>query len=246
MKHPIISTMLKYATGILLLAGSAAAQPKKATPAPKKNQTQKVAQKSTKAAAKPAPKATPTSTVTPAATPAATPTPAAGAAATKCPDKKKDKGTDTFTTIPGMDKGMGDLPTYIKSNQLELNTQARTFTYSGNVEVRHGDMTLTCDFLDGNYNESNKIQQLAARSNVIITKGDTIRATGAKAIYDAAQELVTLTDSPELQQDQSVLTADAIKIFLKDNRSVADGTVRVKMIKGGSSANVGIKQLVGR
>jgi lipopolysaccharide transport protein LptA len=91
-------------------------------------------------------------------------------------------------------------------------------------------MTITSDTLEGNYDQQNKIQKLTAKTNVLILKGDAIRGTSELAVYQAAQDVVTLTENPELSQNGSVLTADAIKIFLKDNRSEASGQVRVKMI----------------
>ena len=122
------------------------------------------------------------------------------------------------------------LPTYIKSKSLNLKTDERVFVYSGDVEVKQGDMTLTCESLQGTYNENNQIEQLVAQKNVNIIKGENIRGSGSKAIFEAASQTVTLTDNPELQQNDSVLTADSIKIFLKENRSVAEGEVRVKLV----------------
>ena len=102
--------------------------------------------------------------------------------------------------------------------------------YSGNVEVKQGDMTLTSDLLEGKYDASNKIEELIAKQNVVIIKGEDIRAHGQRATYNAAEETLLLTENPELQQNGSVLTADLITIFLKENRSTAEGSVRVKLI----------------
>lgn len=134
------------------------------------------------------------------------------------------------------DKSMSKLPTFIKSDNLSLKSETRTFTYSGNVEVTQGDMTLTSQSMDGHYDENNKIQQLVAKGSVLITKGPLIRATGERAIYEAATETVVLTENPELQQDGSILSADRIRIYLNENRSVAEGTVRVKLIQKDQAA----------
>lgn len=125
----------------------------------------------------------------------------------------------------------GKLPTYIKSNSLSLKQKERVFVYSGSVEVRQGDMILTADTLEGRYNERNEVQELVASSNVVILKGENIRANGNRAVYKQATETVTLTENPELQQEGSVLTADSITIFLQENRSSAEGNVRVKLVK---------------
>jgi lipopolysaccharide transport protein LptA len=97
--------------------------------------------------------------------------------------------------------------------------------------VEQGDFTLTSDSLVGHYDEKNQIQDLVATGNVIIIRGDSVRATGERAEYLQATETITLTESPELQQDDSVLTADTIKIFLNEDRSTAEGNVRVKLVE---------------
>ena len=126
-------------------------------------------------------------------------------------------------------KGDKNEPTYINSNSLTLKAQDRTFEYSGNVQVKHGDMTLTADVLDGRYTEKNDIDQLVARKNVVISRENSLRAKCERAVYDAKARIITLTENPELEQNGSTLMADAIKIFLDENRSVAEGQVRVKV-----------------
>jgi lipopolysaccharide export system protein LptA len=127
--------------------------------------------------------------------------------------------------------GNGSEPTIINSDSLQLNSETRVFTYKGNVHVVQGDMTLTSEELEGRYNQANEIQQLVARNNVHIVKGEKINATSNKAVYTAANEILTLTENPEILQGASVLTADVVKIYLKENRSEAEGQVRVKLIK---------------
>ena len=124
-----------------------------------------------------------------------------------------------------------NLPTFISSNSLTLNSKVREFEYTGKVEVKHGDMTITSDTLVGQYDENNQILNLIAKVNVVILKGENIRGTGQKAVYDKKSDTVTLTESPQIEQNGSVLTADLIRVFLKDDRSVAEGDVRVKVVK---------------
>jgi lipopolysaccharide transport protein LptA len=121
-------------------------------------------------------------------------------------------------------------PTFIKSDTLTLNADERVFIYSGNVEVKQGLMTLTCGEIEGRYNTNNQIDTIDARRDVVIIK-EEIRGTAQKAFFDAKTNTVTLTENPEVQQNGSILSADSIKIFLNENRSVAEGTVRVKLIE---------------
>jgi len=90
-------------------------------------------------------------------------------------------------------------------------------------------MTLTCAEIEGRYNEKNQIDTINARKDVVIVKED-IRGTAQKAFFDAASNSITLSENPEIHQNGSILSADSIKICLNENRSVAEGTVRVKLM----------------
>ena len=140
----------------------------------------------------------------------------------------KQSGAQKLTAVP---PDFDELPTIIKSNSLSVNSDKQVFQYLGNVEVKKGDMTLTAEKLDGTYDQNNQIKTLVARNNVVITKGDSIRATSKTATYEKSTDTMVLTDSPEIHQNDSILTADIIKIFLQENRSVAEGQVNMKLIK---------------
>ena len=129
------------------------------------------------------------------------------------------------------DDSFSKLPTNISAESLTLNAKQRTFAYKGNVTVEQGDMKLTSKTLEGTYGEDNQIQKLIAKGNVKITKQE-IEATGQQALYDATSATVILSDNPQLKQGESLLTADRIKVFLKENRSQAEGAVRVTLVKG--------------
>jgi len=137
-----------------------------------------------------------------------------------------------------LDQDFGSLPTNITSDTLVLHSNDRVFVYKGHVVVVQGDMTLTSKTLEGTYNEQNQIEKLVAKGDVLITKQE-IKATCQQALYDAPSSTVTLIDNPQLQQKDSVLNADKIKIFLNDNRSQAEGNVRVTLIKP-EGGNLGI------
>lgn len=157
--------------------------------------------------------------------------PAGSQTAPKSADSVPGQAINPLSNDPLSKESFGNQPTYIKSNTLVLRSKDRVFVYSGTVEVRQGDMTLTSDSLEGKYDQDNQVQELVALNNVVIVKGDNIRANGNKAIYRKENETVTLTENPELQQEGSVLTADAITIYLNENRSQAEGNVRVKLVQ---------------
>ena len=132
-------------------------------------------------------------------------------------------------------------PTFIESKNLTLDSEKRVFTYTGGVSVKQGEMTLKADSLQGTYTEANEIQKLEAHGNVDITKGLDMHATSEKAVYDTKNEIMTLTDNPEITQKGSTLSADIVKIFVKENKSVAEGSVRMKVIQTEGEDKAGFK-----
>ncbi len=139
--------------------------------------------------------------------------------------------------------GSDNNPTYIKSDQLTLLSKERKFTYSGNMQMVNGDLTIFGDKADGAYDQNNKITDLVCSGNVLITKGEKIRATGGKATYVAQNATIVLTENPELSQDGSVLSADKVTIFLNEDRSMAEGQVRVKLQEQNKKEEPGPKSL---
>ena len=112
-------------------------------------------------------------------------------------------------------------------------------TFEGNVKVRQGEMTLSCDRLSIDYDEekavdnrenlikklpkglqtSGKIKSITASGNVKFVQGDRMAVAG-KAIYDNGKRTITLTKGPpRLWQGPDVVVADTIVIYLDENRT---------------------------
>lgn len=92
-------------------------------------------------------------------------------------------------------------------------------------------MKLVCDKLIGSYDANNQIQTLSARSNVIITKGADIRAESQRADYDPKSEMMKLTENPSLIRGGSELRSEVIKIFLRTEKTFAEGKVQMKVLE---------------
>jgi lipopolysaccharide transport protein LptA len=138
------------------------------------------------------------------------------------------KSKDNTLMSVNFEKGI----TTITSKELTLKSAERKFIYTGSVEVLKDDMTLKCDILEGMYGEDNQITDLVARNNVFITQGEGTKAKSNKAVYNKKNETVTLTENPEIEQKGSILSADKITMFIKEDRSTAEGTVKVKLVEG--------------
>ena len=129
--------------------------------------------------------------------------------------------------------GGGDenAPIFVKSDTLDLDSRSRVFTYKGNVQATRNDMTITSDKMIGIYDEKNQLVSLRAEDHVVIVRGDTMRATSDRAFYDIAKDTVELTQKPELINKGNALTADKITLYVKEDRSDAEGDVRVRIVK---------------
>lgn len=157
-------------------------------------------------------------------------TPSLGRAESNSMPLKSLDSTSFLGDTTTIQNDFGKTPTTISADTLTLRTLERTFSYKGNVRVVQGALNLSSDEIAGQYTEQNEITTIKALGRVVITKED-MKATSQQALYDATASKVVLTDNPQLQQGESVLTADVITIFLAENRSAAEGNVRVTFVK---------------
>ena len=133
-------------------------------------------------------------------------------------------GKDAFGTIDQK------APLLIKSKSLDLNSKERTFTYRDEVEVQKGDLVITADLVIGTYTEKNEIQKIVCQNNVVITRGETLRASSNRAVYFVDRDVIEMTEGPDLIHDGSALSADKITFYVAEDRSEAEGNVRVKVV----------------
>lgn len=133
-------------------------------------------------------------------------------------------GKDAFSSIDQK------APLLIKSKSLQLDSKERTFTYKDDVEVQKGDLVITADVVVGTYNEKNEIQKIVCQNNVVITRGESLRASSNRAVYFVDRDVIEMTEGPDLIHQGSALSADKITFYVAEDRSEAEGNVRVKVI----------------
>lgn len=141
-----------------------------------------------------------------------------------------------ITPSPSPTESFDNAPTYIDAAKLVLFSEKRFFEYTGGVTVRRADVTITSERVVGDYTEKNEIKTITAHGKVKIEKTTGIVAYGEHATYDAATEKVVLTENPSVEQNGSILSADIITVYLKEDRSEASGDVKVKLMKQGAGA----------
>ena len=147
-------------------------------------------------------------------------------------DKEKKSTIDTKMF---RDKGGVAPPTFIESDSLSVDNAKRIFTYTGNVIVRRGDVTMYADTIDGTYSEKNELRTVLARGKEVrIEKGADLKTHSQAAFYDAVNNLAILSENPSVENKGSLLSADKITVHLDTNKCDAEGMVRVKLTKAES------------
>jgi lipopolysaccharide transport protein LptA len=163
------------------------------------------------------------------------PAPKATANVTVKPEAKKPEGLASALKGP---PGQENVPMFIRSDNFQLDSKNRLFIYKDNVEIVKGDLTITADLMTGKYDLNNVIQEITCENNVVITRGERLRATSNHAFYDLKSDRITLTEGPELNDRGNDLTADKVIILVKEDRSEAQGHVRVKVLKSDEKTDI--------
>jgi lipopolysaccharide transport protein LptA len=170
-----------------------------------------------------------TAKAAPAKAPVKPAAPNANKPAEKVTEKKRSPFREALSN--GSDAAEKNVPTTITSDELSLDAKTHIFTYRKNVEVIKGDVHITADVMVGKYNDKNELQVITCDDNVVITRGDTLRATSNKGVYDVPKGTVVLTESPELNDKGNILNADVVTVYVDEDKSEAEGHVRVKVVK---------------
>jgi lipopolysaccharide transport protein LptA len=119
----------------------------------------------------------------------------------------------------------------IDADHFEYDSQIGVAIYRGNVRVNDPQMELTCEVLTVRLPAAGGTVEsiVAEQSVVILNKQDKSRATGAKAVYTSASEVVELTGDPRIETPQGVLTGDVVLFDRAKNKLRATGKVHMKL-----------------
>ena len=120
-----------------------------------------------------------------------------------------------------------DAPIDIDAATFSGDDAAGRATWSGDVRVIQGKMTLTADTVTALYTRSKKggdpqIDRIDAQNNVkLVTPSET--ASGRTGIYDTVRRTITLIGGVTLTHGDSVLRGQRLAIDLDSGKSRLDG-----------------------
>ncbi|MBW1997127.1 MAG: lipopolysaccharide transport periplasmic protein LptA [Deltaproteobacteria bacterium] len=127
----------------------------------------------------------------------------------------------------------------IKASSLEIDDNRKVVTFSGNVEAKEPQFTIKCDKLLVYYTEQKgkagtkeaqlDIEKIVAKGNVNIIRDSGGNATAEQALYYHSEEKLVLTGNPVVRQGNDFVEGSKITLFLRENRSVVEGSGNKKV-----------------
>ena len=145
----------------------------------------------------------------------------------------------TETSSLGFEKIGKGQPVIIKADTLEMDNKRRIVTFEGSVEAKEAEFTLKCRkmliyYVEGKGSRSPdspgiEIDRIVASGKVEITRSDGGIATADEAVYYQKEEKMVLTGKPVVKQGDYFVEGSKITLFIKENRSVVEGSENMKV-----------------
>ncbi|MBI4654099.1 MAG: lipopolysaccharide transport periplasmic protein LptA [Nitrospirae bacterium] len=115
-------------------------------------------------------------------------------------------------------------PIVITSQTLIADNKSNTAVFEGSVVAKTGDIIIYSDKMTVFYDNSQKnITKIYASGNVVAHKKE--RAIFSKeATYFGEEEKIVFTGEPRAVEGENIVTGTQIIYFLKDDRSIVEGS----------------------
>ncbi len=122
----------------------------------------------------------------------------------------------------------------IKADSLEIDDQKQIVIFTGNVDARENEFVINCQKMVLYYKDRSAqpvseagevdIDRIIATGAVTITRPNGGLATAEKALYYRNEETLILTGKPKVKQGNDYVQGSKITLYLKENRSVVEGS----------------------
>jgi len=121
-------------------------------------------------------------------------------------------------------------PVIINADKLEYNNKERVAIYTGNVDVKKGNMQLKADIVKIFLDEKSDVSRILAIGNVWFQKEDKW-GKAKEGEYIKSQDIIILRGDAELHQADNVVEGDEIRYIISEEKSFVDKkTKRVRTI----------------
>lgn len=125
-------------------------------------------------------------------------------------------------------------PIVIKSDTLEVDDKLKLVTFTGDVNAKKDNFVIDCQKMVVYYEETPaqketgevkaSISKIVAIGQVKIVRDEGGTATSEKAVYYQSDEKMVLTGKPVMKRGNDSVEGDKITLFLKENRSIVEGS----------------------
>ena len=143
--------------------------------------------------------------------------------------------------LGGMEHDTSD-PVEVVSDTLEVNEEAGTAVFSGDVLVVQGEMRLSAatvrveytqqpDAAEGEEQEGNEIERLHASGGVVLTSGED-SAEAQEAVYTLATGEVVMTGDVLMTQGGNLLSGQTLRLNMETGNGIMEGRVRTTFSPG--------------
>ncbi|MFC1863439.1 lipopolysaccharide transport periplasmic protein LptA [Thermodesulfobacteriota bacterium] len=122
----------------------------------------------------------------------------------------------------------------ITSNTFEVDDSQNIVIFSGAVDAKMDEFTITCNKMvvhylrqsgeDESQDVNANIDRIIATGAVKIIQKDGGEATAEKATYFQNDEKIILTGRPVVKRGNNVVEGSNITVFIKENRSIVEGS----------------------
>src|SRR5262245_53100300 len=132
-----------------------------------------------------------------------------------------DRGEKIFGDFSSSHKGE---PISVRSDKLEFSYRERLLTYTGQVVVTQGDLTMHADVLKVTITDQQPpgLEEIVATGGVEITQGNR-SASGGKAVFDQQKRTIELSDGAVLTEGLNKISGERVIVYLDQERSVVEG-----------------------
>lgn len=146
------------------------------------------------------------------------------------PAAPAQKPRGTGISMGGL-KVSADIPVEVTADELQVDQNANTATFRGNVLVIQGDLRLTSQSVLVEYGmpegeeRPNQIYRLTASGGVVMSS-PTESAEGEQAVYTIADKQMVMTGDVAVTQGSNIVTGQRMVVNLDDGTAVMEGRVR--------------------
>jgi len=124
-----------------------------------------------------------------------------------------------------------DTPVEITADRMEFQRKRSTIVYKGNVQVVRDGVKIASDVLMARYDaKGGVLTSVVAEGKVRVSHGGRVM-TGDKAVFDGADETITVSGNTVVRDGNSSISGSRITIYVNEDRSVVENSEgRVKAV----------------